>query len=661
MSAVVLFVGTRHEPRFLADVVRQFEDRGAQVTLVSVPSVDVPVGPGTEVRLINEVSEGHPPAFWRRSIVVIPPRRMWFEIERDAWTVQRALAADLLVAVDNRAVFAVWRLAQRNPRAAARAGVYAGLQSLDRLGATPAVEQPATDAAAPRSTPDVPQPEQPSWVVRGRRKARRVAGRVRRAATRARRPEGPPPAVEETRVRADELGTVAFAELAAARVPANLTDAVAAELAHADQLLAAGETRNALGSFLTATRLAFYPGIHFDSLESPLAADPSGFTAALKDSEVLRRLATPAGRRHPAEPVDAGRPPRVVIVSSGNTNFVGAITARLERDRGAEVRILGPAELGIQGGMNPILQSLINGDGRAVEMAEERLREHYDWADVVLIEWCTPTAAFATLADPGTARVVLRLHSFEAWTLWPHLVDFSRVDEVVFVSEHLRELSQAAVPALAAHPAVAVVPNVIDLSGYDRAKDEDARFTLALIGISAVAKDVRWAIDVVRRLHAHDERYRLLLFGDDLANTGSAIGRAYDAGYLADLNELEPRGVVERRGYTNDVPGALREVGVILSSSVRESAHLVVVEGAASGAVPVVRDWPFFAHSEHGARTFYPTPWVVGSVEEAVARVLATTGTAEQWQAESVAARHAADQWDVAATGPAFDAALFGK
>ncbi|MFC7503468.1 glycosyltransferase, partial [Nocardioides sp. GCM10030258] len=149
-----------------------------------------------------------------------------------------------------------------------------------------------------------------------------------------------------------------------------------------------------------------------------------------------------------------------------------------------------------------------------------------------------------------------------------------------------------AVPALAAHPAVAVVPNVIDLGGYDRAKDEDARFTLALIGISAVAKDVRWAIDVVRRLHAHDERYRLLLFGDDLANTGSAIGRAYDAGYFADLNELEPRGVVERRGYTNDVPGALREVGVILSSSVRESAHLVVVEGAASGAVPVVRDWP---------------------------------------------------------------------
>ncbi|WP_182379021.1 hypothetical protein [Nocardioides sp. WS12] len=660
MSAVVLFVGTRHEPRFLADVVRQFEDRGAQLTLVSVPTVDVPVGAGTEVRFINEASEGNPPAFWRRSIVVIPPRRMWFEIERDAWTVERALSADLLVAVDNRAVFAVWRLAQRNRRAAARAGVYAGLQALDKLNSPS--EPPAAEAAAPTAAAvAVPQPDGPSLMVRGRRKARRVAGKLRRAARATRRPEVPDPAVEETRVRADELGTVAFAELAAAKVPTNLVDAVAAELAHADRLLAAGETRNALGSFLTATRLAFYPGIHFDSLVSPLAADPSGFNAALQDSEVLRRLATPAGRRHPAAAIGADRPARVVIMSSGNTNFVGAITARLEREQGAEVRTIGPAELGIQGGLNPVFQSLLNGDGRAEEMAEERLREHYDWADVVLIEWCTPTAVFATLIDPGTARVVVRLHSFEAWSLSPHLVDFSRVDEVVFVSEHLRELSQAAVPALAEHPAVSVVPNVVDLTGFDQPKDDDARFTLALIGISAVAKDVRWAIEVVRRLQAHDERYRLLLFGADLDNTGSAIGRAYDAAYRADLRELEPRGVVERRGYTSDVPGALRSVGVILSTSVRESAHLVVVEGAASGAVPVVRDWPFFAQQEHGARTFYPEHWVVGSVEEAVARVLATTATAEQWQAESAAARDAARPWDVTATGPAFDAALFGK
>ena len=40
------------------------------------------------------------------------------------------------------------------------------------------------------------------------------------------------------------------------------------------------------------------------------------------------------------------------------------------------------------------------------------------------------------------------MHSYEAFTLWPHLMDFSRVDDLVFVSDHLRDLAVAAIPGL---------------------------------------------------------------------------------------------------------------------------------------------------------------------------------------------------------------------
>ena len=62
-----------------------------------------------------------------------------------------------------------------------------------------------------------------------------------------------------------------------------------------------------------------------------------------------------------------------------------------------------------------------------------------------------------------------------------------------------------------------------------------------------------------------------------------------------------------------------------------------LVEGAASGAVPVVRDWPIFAPLE-GTRELFPADWVVGSVEEAVERIR-QHAEADAWQRASAASR----------------------
>ena len=43
---------------------------------------------------------------------------------------------------------------------------------------------------------------------------------------------------------------------------------------------------------------------------------------------------------------------------------------------------------------------------------------------------------------------------------------------------------------------------------------------------------------------------------------------------------------VERPGFSDDVPEALRHVGVMLSSSRREGTHEGLIQGAASGASP---------------------------------------------------------------------------
>ena len=136
-----------------------------------------------------------------------------------------------------------------------------------------------------------------------------------------------------------------------------------------------------------------------------------------------------------------------------------------------------------------------------------------------------------TLLDPGRARTVVRLHSYEVFTPWPQLVDFSRVDDLVFVSDHVRELTMQVVPSLRTDqaPRTSVLGNAMDLHAYVRPKAPSARFTAGLVGVS-VPKDPRWAAEVLRLLRRHDDRYRLLLVGTEMdPGTSGTAQRARSA------------------------------------------------------------------------------------------------------------------------------------
>ncbi|MBB5112875.1 glycosyltransferase [Micromonospora echinospora] len=465
--------------------------------------------------------------------------------------------------------------------------------------------------------------------------------------------------------RADLLAHEAADEIAEGRTPAHLTAAVSADLAEADRAYARGDGEAAARRLHRVLHTQFHRVIHFDQLSSPLMDDPAAFLAPLHDSAVGRALLTPRGRRQPAAPPPTDRPQRVLLLLNGSAHFVHAIRERYAAHPGVELRyvrldddpVAGPL---IRQSRRMTAEALLRdtGYGRQVEAW---LRPHLDWADTVFVDWAVATAVMVGLVDPGDTRVVVRLHSYEAFGRWPNLIDFSRVDDVVFVSEHLRDFTLRVAPGLTgAHaPRTHVLCNAMDLAPFARPKDPAARFTLGLVGTSAVAKDPRWAVEVLRLLRATDERYRLLLVGGGIDTGLSRAARDYAAELEAELAELAPSGAVTRLGHTDDVPGVLTGVGVVLSSSVRESFHCAVVEGAASGAVPVVRDWPFFAGGEHGARTVFPADWVVGTPAEAAARVRAVTADEQVWRAAGeAAAKHAAATWDWSVNAQCFDSLL---
>ncbi|RDG39750.1 glycosyltransferase family protein [Streptomyces corynorhini] len=473
--------------------------------------------------------------------------------------------------------------------------------------------------------------------------------------------------VRDSRLKADVLAEAAESRFALGYTPRHLRQAYAAELACADGHLKAGRQNEAAASVAKALLLAFHRGPHLDSLSSPLATDPRAFTAPLRGSAAMRVLRAGPGREEAVAAPPADRPLRLLVAYSANKNFLAEVIARYEHHPGVELRVLDTAA---DPGLAPLAKGMGRMTGRRLggqqaygRQAEAALRPHLDWADVVFIDWCAAAAAFFTLVDPGTTRIVVRLHSYEALTHWPHLVDFSRVDDLVFVSEHLRDLSVSAVPGLGekSAPRLHVIDNAVLTRRFVRPKTPDARFTLGLMGTSQIAKDPRWALEVLRLVRREDARYRLQLVGGPFNSAAPGVER-YRRAYEAELAPLRESGAARQLGRSEDVPAAFTEIGVVLSSSVRESWSLSTVEGAASAAVPVVRDWPFFAGTPHGARTLFPESWVVTTPAEAAARVREVTATEESWLAAGRAASaHALATWDWERTGAHFDRLLLDR
>lgn len=446
-------------------------------------------------------------------------------------------------------------------------------------------------------------------------------------------------------------------------------DAYAARLAVADRYLERGYRAEAAEAFGQATKVAFDRMLHFDRATSPLAEDPAGFTAPLRESALAQALrgvasgSTAVGgplvsRRARARSSTTGvstGSTNVLVVTRRNDNFLHELLDHLEQSPEFEHRFLKLAdgEDPVRGAGKPakLAQQLLTAEQTpaALRRAERVLRPHLDWADVVWVEWCTAAAALLSRLDLGDTRWVVRLHSYEAFTAWPHLVDFTGVDDLLFVSEHIRDLAAAAIPALSepGAPSLHVLPLGMRLERFKAPKADDARFNLGLIGWGSGAKDPLWAFAMLRELRRLDDRYGLQLIGSEFDDTTSAASAEYGARLWPELAELEAAGAVRRTGRTDDVPAALRDIGVILSSSVRESFHAGLIEGAASGAVPVVRDWPFFAHLSSGARSLFPDEWVVDSPSQAAERILAATETEETWRAAGAAAsEHALETWD---------------
>jgi glycosyltransferase involved in cell wall biosynthesis len=240
--------------------------------------------------------------------------------------------------------------------------------------------------------------------------------------------------------------------------------------------------------------------------------------------------------------------------------------------------------------------------------------------DTVFCEWCCQNAVWhSNNKRPGT-KLIVRLHRFEAFRDFPNLVHWDNIDALIVVSDWFRDrmvLRHGVNP-----DRIHVLPQYIDWHELQRPKLPEARFTLGLVGINPFEhKRFDRAIDFFAALRAQDKRFKLAVRSampweiqwvwdrqdDTRARFEELFARIYDDPDLADNIRFDPGGPDMEEWY--------RGVGTILSSSDSEGCHTSVIEGMASGTLPVVHDWP-------GAQSLF-APHVHADMTAAIPEVIA--------------------------------------
>jgi glycosyltransferase involved in cell wall biosynthesis len=240
--------------------------------------------------------------------------------------------------------------------------------------------------------------------------------------------------------------------------------------------------------------------------------------------------------------------------------------------------------------------------------------------DTVFCEWCCENAVWHSRNKrPGT-RLIVRLHRFEAFRDFPARVNWPAVDALIVVSDHFRDLM---VSGHGVDPArIHVLPQYIDWHQLQRPKLPAARFMLGLVGINPFEhKRFDRAVEFLAALRARDRRFGLTVRSvmpwqidwvwdnrpEDRARFLTVFRRLQEDPVLAGAVRFDPPGPDMEEWY--------RGIGTILSSSDSEGCHTSVMEAMASGALPVVQDWP-------GAASLF-APFVHADMRDAIDAVVA--------------------------------------
>ncbi len=215
------------------------------------------------------------------------------------------------------------------------------------------------------------------------------------------------------------------------------------------------------------------------------------------------------------------------------------------------------------------------------------MKRMLEWCDVAWFDWCDSLLIQATNHLPKLCPIICRLHSYEAFTEMPSQVDWSKVDNLVFVNESVKHLMTGRIPSSVV---CSIAHNAVDLKKFQIPAGKKYGKKIASVGYINYKKNPQLLLYCFKAIHDWDPEFELHIAGK---HQDSRIEL-----YMRDM--AQKLGIdIHYHGWIEDMPAFYQEMDYVISTSLFESFHLSIAEGMASGVIPLVHDW-------FGADNIYP-------------------------------------------------------
>ena len=358
----------------------------------------------------------------------------------------------------------------------------------------------------------------------------------------------------------------------------------------------------------------------------------------------------------------------ILFVSNSVWSFMGEMIKGFEEVEGLSIRTFDFSIAQNAYGLLPKDAALPAPDGTTAPMACSKqfqdgpFKALLDWADVVFVEWCDWSAVWMSNYIPEGKRLVVRLHSYEAFSTLPFFMNWSRVDGMVFVANHIRKFFNIQHGDRCATEQV-VIDNIRDFSSFVSTGPQSRNCVLAMVGYNNANKNPSLALEILRALRNENPAWRLKLIGQPWGDDDklSELEADYKKAFFEKISAWGLGEAIEFVDYVDQqrLNDCLREVGVIVSCSNREGTHEAIVEGIASGCVPLIRNWPTSARYNGAHSHFAPfSSFVFNTLDEAVA--IARSHAAPTQDMRDALHRKALETYDQKATFPEIKSFILG-
>jgi len=212
------------------------------------------------------------------------------------------------------------------------------------------------------------------------------------------------------------------------------------------------------------------------------------------------------------------------------------------------------------------------------------------WADKVWIEWANKTAVDVTSLGHlmYQKQVILRLHSYEAFTDDLDWIHWACITDLIFIAENIKEIVLKRYPAIEFNvDRIHVIPNGIDCERFALPDSRRYQTTplnkkIASLGYVDYKKGPQLLWTAFRELLRNDPKFELHIAGEfqDLRHV-----EFYN--HLRREDPVFSRNVVFHN-WVEDPAAWLSQMGFVVCTSMVESQCKSVMEGMAMGVKPLV-------------------------------------------------------------------------